>query len=288
MKKILLSLAVVVLLASCVSKKDYVALEAANQKATDELLAVRANLTKCLIETEKNQTLASSYKSKISDLEVTVKDLQKDKRKTLEFVDNLTVLTKGANDNIKETLIQLSKKDQYIKYIQRAMTKKDSLNLAVAFHLKKELKEGLDDEDIEINVEKTVVFISISDKLLFKSGSYNVTEKAYKVLEKVATVINGQPNMDVMIEGHTDSKSIKTEFLQDNWDLSAKRATSIARILQNRFEVTPGRLIAAGRSSYVPLAPNDSEANMAKNRRTKIIIMPRLDQFFELLEEKAE
>ncbi|MDG1528674.1 MAG: flagellar motor protein MotB [Polaribacter sp.] len=288
MKKILLSLAVVLLLASCVSKKDYVALEAANQKATDELLAVRANLTKCLIETEKNQTLASSYKSKISDLEVTVKDLQKDKRKTLEFVDNLTVLTKGANDNIKETLIQLSKKDQYIKYIQRAMTKKDSLNLAVAFHLKKELKEGLDDEDIEINVEKTVVFISISDKLLFKSGSYNVTEKAYKVLEKVATVINGQPNMDVMIEGHTDSKSIKTEFLQDNWDLSAKRATSIARILQNRFEVTPGRLIAAGRSSYVPLAPNDSEANMAKNRRTKIIIMPRLDQFFELLEEKAE
>lgn len=141
MKKILLSLAVVLLLASCVSKKDYVALEAANQKATDELLAVRANLTKCLIETEKNQTLASSYKSKISDLEVTVKDLQKDKRKTLEFVDNLTVLTKGANDNIKETLIQLSKKDQYIKYIQRAMTKKDSLNLAVAFHLKKELKK---------------------------------------------------------------------------------------------------------------------------------------------------
>jgi chemotaxis protein MotB len=288
MKKILLSLAVVLLMTSCVSKKDYVALEANHQKSKDQLLAVRANLTKCLIETEKNQSLASSYKSKISDLEITVKELQKDKRKTLEFVDNLTVLTKGANDNIKETLIQLSKKDQYIKYIQKAMTKKDSLNLAVAFHLKKELKEGLDDEDIEINVEKTVVFISISDKLLFKSGSYNVTDKAYKVLEKVATVLKGQPNMDVMIEGHTDSKTIKTEFLVDNWDLSAKRATSIARILQNRFQVNPGRLIAAGRSSYVPLAPNDSEANRSKNRRTKIIIMPRLDQFFDLLEEKAE
>ena len=288
MKKILLSLAVVFLLGSCVSKKDYTALEATHQKTKDELLAVKANLTKCLIETEKNQTLSSSYKSKITDLETTVTELQKDKRKTLEFVDNLTVLTKGANDNIKETLIQLSKKDQYIKYIRKAMTKKDSLNLAVAFHLKKELKEGLDDEDIEINVEKTVVFISISDKLLFKSGSYNVTDKAYGVLEKVATVINGQPNMDVMIEGHTDSKSIKTEFLQDNWDLSAKRATSIARILQFKYKVTPGRLIAAGRSSYVPLAPNDTEANMAKNRRTKIIIMPRLDQFFDLLEEKAE
>jgi chemotaxis protein MotB len=288
MKKIILSLAVVLLLASCVSKKEYASLEASNQKTKDELLAVRANLTKCLIEAEKNQSLSTAYSTKITDLESTVNELQKDKRKTLEFVDNLTVLTKGANDNIKETLIQLSKKDQYIKYIRRAMTKKDSLNLAVAFHLKKELKEGLDDEDIEINVEKTVVFISISDKLLFKSGSYNVTDKAYKVLEKVAQVINGQPNMDVMIEGHTDSKTIKTEFLEDNWDLSAKRATSIARILQNRFKVTPGRLIAAGRSSYVPLAPNDSEANMSKNRRTKIIIMPRLDQFFDLLEEKAE
>jgi chemotaxis protein MotB len=250
MKKIILSLAVVLLLASCVSKKEYASLEASNQKTKDELLAVRANLTKCLIEAEKNQSLSTAYSTKITDLESTVNELQKDKRKTLEFVDNLTVLTKGANDNIKETLIQLSKKDQYIKYIRRAMTKKDSLNLAVAFHLKKELKEGLDDEDIEINVEKTVVFISISDKLLFKSGSYNVTDKAYKVLEKVAQVINGQPNMDVMIEGHTDSKTIKTEFLEDNWDLSAKRATSIARILQNRFKVTPGRLIAAGRSSY--------------------------------------
>lgn len=288
MKKVLLSLTVVFLLSSCVSKKEYAALEANHQKTKDELLAVKTNLTKCLIESEKNQSLSTAYQSKITDLEGTVKELQQDKKKTLEFVDNLTVLTKGANDNIKETLIQLSKKDQYIKYIRKAMTKKDSLNLAVAFHLKKELKEGLDDEDIEINVEKTVVFISISDKLLFKSGSYNVTDKAYKVLEKVATVVNGQPNMDVMIEGHTDSQTIKNDVLEDNWDLSAKRATSIARILQHRFKVTPGRLIAAGRSSYVPLASNDTPANRAKNRRTKIIIMPRLDQFFDLLEEKAE
>ncbi len=288
MKKVLLSLTVVFLLSSCVSKKEYAALEANHQKTKEELLAVKTNLTKCLIDKEKNQSLSTAYKSKISDLESTVKTLQQDKKKTLEFVDNLTVLTKGANDNIKETLIQLSKKDQYIKYIRKAMTKKDSLNLAVAFHLKKELKEGLDDEDIEINVEKTVVFISISDKLLFKSGSYSVTEKAYKVLEKVATVINGQPNMDVMIEGHTDSKTIKNDVLQDNWDLSAKRATSITRILQHRFKVAPSRLIAAGRSSYVPLAANDTPANRAKNRRTKIIIMPRLDQFFNLLEEKAD
>jgi chemotaxis protein MotB len=288
MKKVLLSLTVVFLLSSCVSKKEYASLEATHQKAKDELLAVKTNLTKCIIDAEKKQFLATSYASKITDLEGTVKELQKDKRRTLEFVDNLTVLTKGANDNIKETLIQLSKKDQYIKYIRKAMTKKDSLNLAVAFHLKKALTEGLDDEDIQINVEKTVVFISISDKLLFKSGSYNVTDKAYSVLAKVANVVNAQPNMDVMIEGHTDSKTIKNSVLEDNWDLSAKRATSIARILQTRFKVTPSRLIAAGRSSYVPLVANDTPANRAKNRRTKIIIMPRLDQFFDLLETKAE
>ena len=285
MKKIFLLVLVASVISSCVSKKDYVSLEATHLQTKNELLAAKSTLTDCLIENEKNQSKYNANLAKISDLEATILELKKDKQKTLEFVDNLTVLTQGANDNIKETLIQLSKKDQYIKYIRKAMTKKDSLNLAVAFHLKKELQQGLDDEDIVINVEKTVVFISISDKLLFKSGSYDVNSSAFKVLEKVATVINGQPNMDVMIEGHTDSKSIKTEFLEDNWDLSAKRATSIARLLQNKFNVTPGRLIAAGRSSYVPLAPNDTEANRAKNRRTKIIIMPRLDQFFELLEE---
>ena len=288
MKKALLSLTVVFLLSSCVSKKEYASLEATHQKTKDQLLAVKTNLTKCLINNEKNQSLSTQYQSKITDLESTVAELQKDKRRTLEFVDNLTVLTKGANDNIKETLIQLSKKDQYIKYIRKAMTKKDSLNLAISYHLTKALKDGLDDEDIQIKVEKTVVFISISDKLLFKSGSYNVTDKAYNVLAKVADVVNAQPNMDVMIEGHTDSQTIKNDVLEDNWDLSAKRATSIARILQTRFKVSPGRLIAAGRSSYVPLVANDTPANRAKNRRTKIIIMPRLDQFFDLLEQKAE
>lgn len=288
MKKIFLLVLVATLISSCVSKKDYVSLEASHLQTQNDLKVAKATLTDCLIDKEKNQSLLDANKAKISDLESTILELKKDKQKTLEFVDNLTVLTQGANDNIKETLIQLSKKDQYIKYIRKAMTKKDSLNLAISYHLTKELKDGLNDKDIIIDVEKTVVFISISDKLLFKSGSYDVNSSAYKVLEKVATVINGQPEMDVMIEGHTDSKSIKTEFLEDNWDLSAKRATSIVRLLQSKFQVNPGRLIAAGRSSYVPLAPNDTEANRAKNRRTKIIIMPRLDQFFELLEEDNE
>ena len=281
MKKITLLLTLAIIVSSCVTKKDFASLQAENAKTKDELVATKNTLTKCLIEKEKNE-------AKVTFLETKVKDLKVDKQKTLEYVDNLTVLTKGSNENIKETLAQLSKKDKYINRIRAAATKKDSLNLVVAFHLKKELKDGIDDEDIEINVEKTVVFISISDKLLFKSGSYNVTEKAYKVLEKVATVVKGQPEMDVMIEGHTDATPIKTEFLQDNWDLSAKRATSITRILQYKFGVKPSRLIAAGRSSYAPIAANDTPANKSKNRRTKIIIMPKIGQFFDLLEQKAE
>ena len=272
-----------IFVSSCVSKKEFAALEAKHKKAKDELLAVKNNLTKCWIEKEKCESQTVSLKDNIEEL-------KKDKQKTLEYVDNLTVLTKGANDNIKETLAQLSKKDKYINRIRAAASKKDSLNLVVAFHLKKELKDGIDDEDIEINVEKTVVFISISDKLLFKSGSYNITEKAYDVLEKVAAVVNGQPEMDVMIEGHTDDTPVKADnkVLQDNWDLSVKRATAITRVLQYKYGVKPDRLIAAGRSSYIPLAPNDTPANKSKNRRIKIIILPKIGQFFDLLEQKAE
>lgn len=283
MRKVVLLVVFAVLATSCISKKEYAALEAKHKKTKDELVAVKNSLTKCLIEKEKCESETVSLKSNIEEL-------KKDKKKTLEYVDNLTVLTQGANDNIKETLAQLSKKDKYINRIRAAASKKDSLNLVVAFHLKKELKDGIDDEDIEINVEKTVVFISISDKLLFKSGSYNITEKAYDVLEKVATVVKGQPEMDVMIEGHTDDTPIKADnkILEDNWDLSAKRATAITRVLQYKYGVKPSRLIAAGRSSYVPLAPNDTPANKSKNRRTKIIILPKIGQFFDLLEQKAE
>tara|TARA_R110002073_G_scaffold108336_3_gene243398 strand:+ start:67918 stop:68763 length:846 start_codon:yes stop_codon:yes gene_type:complete len=281
MRKLVLLLVLAITASSCISKKEFAALEAQHQKTKNELLAVNNSLTKCMIEKEKCE-------SNLTSLNSTIADLKNDKKRTLEYVDNLTVLTKGASDNIKETLAQLSKKDAYINRIRAAATKKDSLNLVVAFHLKKELKDGIDDEDIEINVEKTVVFISISDKLLFKSGSYNITEKAYDVLQKVATVIKGQPEMDVMVEGHTDDTPIKNDIIQDNWDLSAKRATAVTRILQYKYGVKPNRLIAAGRSSYVPLAENDTPANKSKNRRTKIIIMPKIGQFFDLLEQKAE
>jgi len=257
MKKLSIALLTIIFISSCVSKKKYAALESKHVQTENELVDVKSSLQKCLVEKDKEN-------SQVFALKEQVKSLQQDKKTALKQVENLTVLTQSSSDNIKNVITQLSEKDKFINGIRKAMTQKDSINLAIKYHLTKNLTDGIQDEDIEVNVEKTVVFISISDKLLFKSGSYNVNNKAYTVLEKIAKVIKGQPEMEVMIEGHTDSKPIKTQFLQDNWDLSAKRAT------------------------YVPLAPNDTAENMSKNRRTKIIIMPKLNQFFDLLEQDAK
>jgi chemotaxis protein MotB len=267
-----------ILVSSCVSKKQYAELEMNHSKTKDELLEVETTLQKYLIENEKQTTQVSSLNEQVASL-------KEDKSNALKQVENLTVLSKSSSEGINKVISQLSEKDKYINGIRRAMTQKDSINLAIKYHLTKNLTDGIQDQDIQVNVEKTVVFISISDKLLFKSGSYNVTDKAYSVLEKIAKVVNDQPNMDVMIEGHTDTTPIKRNLIQDNWDLSALRATSITRILQYKYGVKPQRLIAAGRSQYVPLAANDTKENKSKNRRTKIIIMPRLNQFFDLLEE---
>ncbi|MDD7915830.1 OmpA/MotB family protein [Polaribacter ponticola] len=280
MKKISLLLLSAILASSCVSQKEFVALQEQHDQAKTELVNVKASLQKCLIENEKEST-------QVFSLTEQVKSLKDDKKTALKQVENLTVLTQSSSDNIKSVISQLSEKDRYINGVRKAMTQKDSLNLAIKYHLTKNLTDGIQDKDIEVNVEKTVVFISISDKLLFKSGSYNVTDNAYTVLEKIAKVINDQPKMEVMVEGHTDATPIKRNIIQDNWDLSALRATSITRILQYKYGVKPQRLIAAGRSQYIPLGPNDTAENKAKNRRTKIIIMPKLNQFFDLLEQDA-
>jgi chemotaxis protein MotB len=267
-----------VVLSSCVSQKKYSELEGNYKKTSQELVDTKADLMKCKIESE----------GKVSSLSQQVADLKKDKEKSLEFVDNLTVLSKSASDNIKETLAQMGKKDEYIKHIQKAMTRKDSINLALGFQLKKVLKDGFNDEDIQVNVEKTVVYISIADKLLFKSGSATISNEAKRVLGKVAEVIAAQPELEVMVEGYTDNKPISTAGIQDNWDLSVKRSTSVVRVLQDDFNIAPDRLVAAGRSEYKPLESNDTVEGRARNRRTRIVLMPKLDQFFQLLENKIE
>ena len=150
-------------------------------------------------------------------------------------------------------------------------------------NLKRSL-DNFDDEDISIEVKKGVVYVSISDKMLFKSGSYKVGTQAEEVLGKIAKIINDHKELDILVEGHTDNVPISTECMTDNWDLSAKRATSIVRLMQTRFEVDPARMTAGGRSEFVPKASNETAKGKATNRRTEIIILPKLDQFFKLLE----
>jgi len=279
MRKIgILMLLASIFLTSCVSQKKYTDLENNYNKTSSELVDTKADLMKCRIESE----------SRLSALNQQVLDLRKDKEKTLEYVENLTVLSKSASDNIKETLTQMGKKDEYIQYIRKAITKRDSLNLALGFKLKSVLKDGFTDEDIQIDVEKTVVYISIADRLLFKSGSHVISSDAKRVLKKVADVIAAQPELEVMVEGYTDNKPISTSDMKDNWDLSVKRSTSVIRVLQNDFNIQPSRLIAAGRSEYMPLESNDTVEGRARNRRTRIVLMPKLDQFFKLLESKVE
>ncbi|MCD6544800.1 MAG: OmpA family protein [Flavobacteriaceae bacterium] len=275
MRKILLiTVAMSVLLSSCVSTKKFTDLESQYGKTKQDLVDAKHDLQKCQIERD-NLTMSNI-------------ELKEDKSRSLQQVENLTVLTQASSDNIKEIITQLSEKDKYINGIRDAMTRKDSINLALAFQLKRDLAAGIQDEDIQIDVEKTVVYISIADKMLFKSGSAIVSDRAKEVLEKVATVVNSKPDMEVQVEGYTDNVSINTKCMKDNWDLSVARATAVVRVLQNDYAVAPGRLIAAGRSEYVPLVSNDTPNGRSTNRRTRIVILPKLDQFFDILEQKAE
>jgi chemotaxis protein MotB len=156
--------------------------------------------------------------------------------------------------------------------------------MALVMNLKGALSD-INDQDIEIKVEKSAVFISISDKLLFKSGSYEVSDRAQTVLGKVAQVLNSRPEIEFLVEGHTDNVPIKSNGIEDNWDLSTKRATSVVRILQNKYGIAPKRMTAGGRSEYVPVVSNSTVPGKAANRRTRIVILPQLDQFFKLLEQ---
>jgi chemotaxis protein MotB len=279
MKKVLILIVSVSLLAtSCVSKKKYTDLQT-------ELGDKLATTEKALAD---SKTDLSAAENKVASLEDRIKFLEKGNEKYLENVDNLIAMSKSATENMRSTLSQLQQKDEYIKYIQEANSKKDSINLAVAFNLKKILPNGLNDEDISVNIEGTKVFISIADKLLFNSGSYKISKRAEAILKKVGAVVNEYPNMDVMVEGHTDDKLVvEGAAVKDNWDLSVQRSAAVVRELQSKYDVLPERLIAAGRSQYAPIVDNSTAENRSKNRRTKIIIMPKLDEFFELLDTPA-
>ena len=276
-KYFLLILCVSILIPSCVSQKKYAALEAVNQQSKDLLNTATVKLNTCIDEKAIAEAEVKSLKEQVTFLSNNNQDL-------INTMGNLTTLSQKGAENLEKSLESMKEKDLTINTMRDAVTRRDSVTLALVTSLKGTFID-INDKDIEVNVEKGVVFISISDKLLFNSGSYVVSERAKDVLGKVAKVVNDKPEIEFLVEGHTDDKSIQNEVLLDNWDLSVKRATSVVRVLQNDFGVEPKRMTAAGRSYYVPVADNDTAENRAKNRRTRIVVLPKLDQFYDLIEQ---
>jgi len=265
------------MLPSCISQMKYAALEAVNQQSKDLLNSATLKLNTCFEEKASAEADLKSLKEQVTFLSNNNKDL-------INNMGNLTTLSQKGAENLEKSLESMKEKDIKITTMRDAVTRRDSVTLALVTSLKGNFID-FNDKDIEVNVEKGVVFISISDKLLFNSGSYVVSERAKEVLGKVAKVVLDKPEIEFLVEGHTDDQSIQNESIIDNWDLSVKRATSVVRVLQNDFGVQPERMTAAGRSFYVPIADNDTAENRSKNRRTRIVVLPKLDQFYELIEQ---
>ena len=278
MKKFIIAMSVLGLVTtSCVSKKKYAELEARNKQTEDLLNTATVKLNMCLDEKNNLTHKLESMKNQ-NDL------LKENNQQLINNMGNLTTLTQKGAENLEKSLESLREKDLTIKNLRDAVTRRDSINLALVQSLKGVLG-NLDDQDVDIKVEKGVVFINISDKMLFSSGSYTISKNAKSVLEKVAKVVKNKPDFEFMVEGHTDNVNIKTSCIRDNWDLSVMRATEIVRVLQKDFGVAPERMTAAGRSYYVPLASNGDANGRALNRRTRIVILPKLDQFYTMIEE---
>lgn len=275
-----------IMMFSCVSTKKFSALETDYQKA----LTAKKD---CNVQTDKlvnENTILTTEKNDLSKQNKVLADqveyLKKTHNQVLNTLQDMSVLSTTQAENMKESIKTISERNSYINNLQSAIGRKDSLNLILVTNLKSSLG-NVNDSDINIKVEKGVVFIDISDKLLFNTGEYAVTDKAKLVLSKIANVLNAHPEIDLMVEGHTDNVPFHRGVLIDNWDLSVKRATSVVRILNEEYKIDAKRMSAAGHGKFDPIATNDNANGRAHNRRTRIIILPQLDQFFKLLIKKA-
>jgi chemotaxis protein MotB len=284
---IVISLAL--LLSSCVSSKKFNKLKAddeARYAALDKNYKdAQGSLKECTDNVGNLTNQKNSLQTELDQLKQKNASLKENNTTMLNQLQSMSVISSTQAESIKQSLENIGAKDIYIQDLQKEMARKDSLNMALVMNLKGAVGD-LNDKDINIKVDKGVVFIDISDKLLFKSGKYEITTRAKEVLGKVALVLKNQPNVDFMVEGHTDTIPYNRPPLLDNWDLSVKRATAVVRVLQNQYGLDPKKITAAGRSKYMPVESNDTPEGRAANRRTRIVILPELDQFFKLLEPK--
>jgi len=284
-RQIVLPALCAILLLSCVSSKKFKKSQADYATLQTQHTALQGDLTACNDEKANLQRQKSSLENDIANLNKQIEFLKQNNTQALKQLEDMSVISAAQAESIKKSMDNIGAKDSYIQTLQQQMARKDSLNMALVMNLKGAIG-NMDDEDINIKVDKGVVYIDISDKMLFKTAKFDITSQAKTVLGKVATVLKNQPDIEFMVEGHTDDVVYKGSAgcLLDNWDLSVKRATSVVRVLQKEYGMDPGKMAAAGRGEYKPIADNSSKEGKAANRRTRIVILPQLDQFFKLLE----
>ena len=273
------------MLLSCASSKKLKGLQSKYDSLNNAYTALQNDLKNCNSKTASLTHDKSDCDARVAALQKQIDFLKDNNTQALKQLEDMSVISSAQAQSIRKSLENLGAKDAYIQSLQSALAHKDSLNMALVNNLKGAIG-NLNDQDINIKVDKGVIYVDISDKLLFATGKYNVTPRAQEVLGKVAEVLKAQPDIEFMVEGHTDNVPFRRGDLLDNWDLSVKRATAVIRILQNKYGLQPAHMAAAGRSEYVPVASNDTPDGRQLNRRTRIVILPQLDQFFKLLEHK--
>jgi chemotaxis protein MotB len=273
MKKRTLFLAVSLsaILASCVSKKKYTELEGNLDETKSELMQTRVEKEDLENQMEQIEMRVERYNNKIASLSTEKEGMM------VQVPNENLVLSEKNKAAMRKTL-----KDVPAAKLAGAKSLKDSLNIAIAHNISKNMGESVG--DLNVSIEETMVKINIDDNLLFGDSSFRVGSDADEILSRIAEVVKSEPSLEVLVEGHTDSRTVKKDsYIVDNWDLSARRSAAIVRRLEDKFGVASEQLIVAGRSSYDPLVPNSTKDNMAKNRRTQIVIMPNLDKFFAML-----
>ena len=268
------------LLTGCVSKKQYAALQASHEALQKEYYGVRTELTECNANSRSLTTMLEEQKKNNEELKAGLSSMK-------TTLDQSIQSSAQGNVNIAKLVDEINASNKYIKQLVDAKSKSDSLNMVLTNNLTRSLsREEL--KDVDVKVLKGVVYVSLADNMLFKSGSYEVSDRAMETLSKIAKIIKDYSDYDVLVEGNTDNVPISKTNIRNNWDLSALRASSVVQVLQNKFVINPSRLTAGGRGEFNPLTDNDSEVGKARNRRTEIIITPKLDEFLDLIDQHPE
>lgn len=274
-------------LSSCVSKKEYEGLQGNYASLQKDYNALQDKYQSTQIELAKSQTNSKSLEDRLKDAQKRNAELKQQYAELQKSLDNSLNQNTQGNVNISKLVDEINASNAFIKHLVEAKSKSDSLNQALSNKLTRSLSRD-ELKEVDVQVLKGVVYISLADNMLYKSGSYEINDRASETLSKIAKIITDYKDYEVLIEGNTDNVPISRTNIRNNWDLSALRASSVVQALQNTYGVDPKRLSAAGRGEYNPIANNNTELGRQRNRRTQIIITPKLDQFMELIDEAPE